>query len=195
RLAAARLPPPAVLGVAASPRPRPPDARARPRARLGRDLLEAPRGGDRKTRLDHVHPQVLQRVRHLELLGQVHAGPGALLPVPQRRVEDDQAFVGHGWKLRATTGHTKNKAPGRLRPRAGVSEQGRQAEADLGPSPEEEEQLRKGEEQGRGHGSARRAKNDIPTPTLTDGPAADNATSPPRGRKSGTPRPLHRPPR
>ncbi len=34
---------------------------------------------------------------HFQLLGKVHAGPGGLLAVPQRGIEDDQAVVlGHG---------------------------------------------------------------------------------------------------
>src|SRR5207244_2234983 len=63
----------------------------------GLHRLEVARRRDRKTRLDHVDAEILERVRDLQLLGQVHAGPRRLLAVPQRGVEDDQAVTTHGW--------------------------------------------------------------------------------------------------
>ena len=47
----------------------------------GLDRLEVAGRGDREAGLDHVHAQLFQGVRHLELLGQVHAGARRLLTV------------------------------------------------------------------------------------------------------------------
>ena len=58
--------------------------------------LEVARRGDRESRLDHVHPQIHQRLGDLELFGQVHAGAGRLLAVAERGVEDrDRSWSGH----------------------------------------------------------------------------------------------------
>src|SRR5262249_2617954 len=62
----------------------------------GLDGLEIAGGGDWEAGLDHVHAEVLQRVGHLQLFAQVHAGPGRLLAVAQRGVEDDEAVVHQG---------------------------------------------------------------------------------------------------
>src|SRR5438552_3549746 len=60
----------------------------------GLHRLEITGGRDGEARFDDVHSQVFERVRDLELLGQVHAGAGGLFAVTQRRVEDHQAVVG-----------------------------------------------------------------------------------------------------
>ena len=53
--------------------------------------LEVAGRGDREAGLDHVHAEVGEGAGHLQLLAQVHAAAGALLPVAQRGVEDDHA--------------------------------------------------------------------------------------------------------
>src|SRR5216683_150061 len=59
--------------------------------------LEVAGRGDGEAGFDNVHAKVLERMSHFQLLGKVHAGPGGLLAVPQRGIEDDQAVVlGHG---------------------------------------------------------------------------------------------------
>jgi hypothetical protein len=55
------------------------------------DALEVARRRDREPGLDRVHPELRERPGHLQLLAAVHAAPGALLPVPQRGVENDDA--------------------------------------------------------------------------------------------------------
>src|SRR5262249_19756037 len=55
--------------------------------------------------------QFPQRVGHLQLLGEVHAGARALLAVSQGGVEDDQTVVGHG-TLHGTAGpHRQGRGP------------------------------------------------------------------------------------
>src|SRR5439155_14316281 len=61
----------------------------------GLDRLEIPRRGDGEAGLDHVHAEVLERMRNLQLLGQVHTGAGRLLAVAERGVENDQPLLGH----------------------------------------------------------------------------------------------------
>ena len=46
-------------------------------------------------RLDHVHAQARELPRHLQLLLRPQGEPGGLLTVPQRRIEDDDPFLGH----------------------------------------------------------------------------------------------------
>ena len=46
--------------------------------------------GDRKAGLEHVHAQRRKLVRHAQLLAVVHGASGALLAVPQRRIEEIQ---------------------------------------------------------------------------------------------------------
>ncbi len=69
------------------------DDRAFDLARDGLDALEIAGRRDRKAGLDHVDAEIFEGVRHLQLLGQVHAGAGGLFAVAQGRVEDDQAVV------------------------------------------------------------------------------------------------------
>jgi len=58
----------------------------------GADSLEVTRRGNREAGLDDVHVQVRKGLGQLELLGDVHAGTGGLLPVAQRGVEDQNTF-------------------------------------------------------------------------------------------------------
>ena len=58
---------------------------------LAGDLLhrgEITRRGDGEARLDHIHAQPGELMRHLELLLGIHARARALLAVPQRRIKD-----------------------------------------------------------------------------------------------------------
>jgi hypothetical protein len=71
----------------------------------GPHALEGPRdhadrfkisgGGDRETGLDDVDIQAFELSGHAYFLFDVHAAPGRLLPVAERRVEHDDAVV-HG---------------------------------------------------------------------------------------------------
>ena len=64
--------------------------------------------GNGEAGLDNVHAEVLERMRHFQLLGKVHAGPGGLLAVPQRGIENDQAVVlRHGQAPLETVGKIK----------------------------------------------------------------------------------------
>ena len=80
------LPGPVDVGLAAAGQPA--DDRA---ADVAGDLahrLEVARRGDGEAGLDHVHAQLDQGLGDLHLLVQVHAGPGRLLAVAERGVED-----------------------------------------------------------------------------------------------------------
>jgi len=55
--------------------------------------LEVAGRDDRKTGLDHVDAQFDQRLGNFELLGQAHAGPGRLLAVAKRGVEDNDVTM------------------------------------------------------------------------------------------------------
>ena len=59
----------------------------------GLDRLEIAGRGNRKARLDDIHTELRQGVRHFELFLEVHAASGRLLAIPQRRIENDDSSL------------------------------------------------------------------------------------------------------
>ena len=57
------------------------------------DAVEIAFGGDRKARLDDVDAHLVEQFGHFQLLVEGHGGAGALLPVAQGGVEDDDAIL------------------------------------------------------------------------------------------------------
>jgi hypothetical protein len=79
--------------------------------------LEVARRRRREARLDDVHVQLLQLPRHLQLLVQAHARAGALLPVAQRRVENNHVirfFHIQVPVLRFLSSNAGNKTPAKI---------------------------------------------------------------------------------
>ena len=62
----------------------------------GLHRLEVARRGDGEAGLDDVHAEVVQGAGDSSFSARFMLAPGDLLAVAQRRVEDDQAVVGHG---------------------------------------------------------------------------------------------------
>ena len=69
------------------------------------DALEVARARDGEARLDHVDAQLSERLRHAQLLAEVHGEARRLLAVAQRRVEDDDAVVRHRAEAGVIHGH------------------------------------------------------------------------------------------
>ena len=74
--------------------------RNRGAAHLAGDLTDrfgVGRGSDREARFDDVNAQRIERARQSDLGGYVERESGRLLPVAQRRIEDDDSFwnIGH----------------------------------------------------------------------------------------------------
>ena len=69
---------------------------------LGNGVKVALRG-DREARLDDIHPHRLEEIGHLQFFLEGHGGAGALLPITERRIENEDA-VGIG-DLRVAAAH------------------------------------------------------------------------------------------
>ena len=69
------------------------DHRAADRLTDRTDGLEIAFRGDRKARLQNVHAQIVERMRHLDLFRRAHAAAGRLLAVAQRGVKEDDPVL------------------------------------------------------------------------------------------------------
>ena len=107
------LPRPVDVGVVAAGQP----ADDRPADAGGNlaDTGKVARRGDRKSRFNHIHAELHQRLRHLHFFGEVHARAWRLFAIAQRGVENaDRAEALHGRlpgrPVTQVTGHVERRS-------------------------------------------------------------------------------------